>query len=103
MKLEPGVTYYVESEADDSVLLALDAKLGKGAVEWFDTTRDRYFKTLSLEDAGDELRFETERGRYVMRKLTAELYRQKVAGRVDGHPKFTDTEALQQFYRRFPR
>ncbi|MFO0726234.1 MAG: hypothetical protein U1E65_20790 [Myxococcota bacterium] len=104
MNLEPGVTYYVESDADDTVLLALDVKRTAHGIEWFDTVRDRVFRPLELEDTAEALKFRTAAGpTYTLRKLTAELYTKRVAGKVDGHRAFVDTEALQRFYRQYPR
>jgi len=103
MKLEPNVAYYVESDADDTVLLALDAKLRKDAVEWFDTSRDRMFKSVRVTEQDDAVEVETPNAKYTLRKLTIELYNRKVAGKVDGHPSFADTESVQRFYRAFPR
>lgn len=103
MKLETGVTYYVESDRDDTVLLAMDAKARAGVVEWFDTSRDRMFKPLSVEETNDSFSFTTKDARYTLRRLTVEIYDRKVMGKVDGHPKFFDTEAVQRFYRSFPR
>lgn len=103
MMLENDVTYLVESDRDDSVLLAMDAKRSGPVIEWFDTVRDRMFEPLRVEDAGEELRFQTEGARYALRKLTVELYNAKVAAKVDGHPVFGDTDAVQRFYRHYPR
>lgn len=103
MRLENGVTYLVESDHDPTVLLAMDAKVSGKAIEWFDTVRDRAFEPLKVEDAGEELRFQTPEAKYAMRKLTIELYRSRVAAKVDGHPNFPDTESVQRFYRQFPR
>lgn len=103
MKLESGVTYLVESDRDDTVLLALDAKASPMGIEWFDTSRDRAFHPTKVEETKDAFRFETAEARYALRKLTVELYRQRVMGKVDGSPSFPDTESLQRFYQRFPR
>ena len=103
MKLEPNVTYFVESNNDDTVLLAMDAKTGKGTVEWFDTSRDRFFNAVKVEETPDAFRFETATGKYALRKLTIDLYNERVAAKVDGHPVFPDTEAVQRFYQHFSR
>lgn len=103
MKLEPNVAYFVESDRDDTVLLALDAKTKPGAIEWFDTSRDRGFLVSKLEETKDALRFESEGRKYALRKLTLELYQRRVMAKVDGGPTFLDTDAVQRFYRAFPR
>jgi len=103
MKLEPNVTYFVESDADDTVLIAMDAKVRNGGVEWFDSSRDRAFKAVKVEETSDAFRFETATAKYALRKLTIELYNKRVAGKVDGHPAFLDTESVQRFYAKFPR
>ena len=103
MKLEQNTAYYVESDLDDTVLIAIDAKTDGRAVEWFDTCRDRAFLTRETEETEDSFRFRTERACYELKRLTLEIYNSRVVGRVDGHPWFPSTEALQQFYRDFPR
>lgn len=103
MKLEPGVAYYVESDRDDTVLVALDAKQSRHGIEWFDTVRDRLFAPLNLEETADALSFSTAQARYTLRKLTLELYQQKVGPKVDGRRVFADTESVQRFYQQYPR
>lgn len=103
MRLEPGVTYYVESDRDDTVLLALDAKQSRYGIEWFDTVRDRLFLPVKLEETADTLSFSTGGARYTLQKLTLELYQHKVGPKVDGHRVFADTESVQRFYQQFPR
>jgi hypothetical protein len=103
MSLEKDVTYLVESDHDDTVLLALDAKVQGKGVEWFDTNRDRGFMARKVEKTTDGLRFETGEAKYALRKLTLELYNRKVLMNVDGRRMFHSTEALQQFYRHYPR
>lgn len=103
-KLEKDVVYLVESDRDETVLLAMDAQLKERAIEWFDTVRDRAFVPVTkVEAVGEEVRFQTPEAKYAMRKLTKELYEAKVAAKVDGHPRFATTDAVQRFYRQFPR
>jgi hypothetical protein len=103
MPLLPDTAYFVESSEDSSVMLALDAKLHDGLVEWFDTSRDRAFEVKSFEDLPDGLRVVTERASYQLRRLTIEIYEAHVRDQVTGHRPFSSTEAVQEFYRHFPR
>lgn len=103
MKLQDNTTYLVESDGDDTVLLAMDAKVRDGWVEWFDTVRDRAFQPEQLEPTPDGVRFQAHGRKYALRKLTAELYNARVAGKVTGSRSFRDTDALQSYYRQFPR
>ena len=68
-----------------------------------DTVRDRAFEPQAYTEADDSIRFETERARYELKKLTVELYYDRVIDKVDGHPTFGSTDEVQQFYREFPR
>lgn len=95
--------YLVRSDEDHTVLLALDAKVTPRGVEWFDTVRDRGFVAQSVDADGEELIVRTARATYRFTPLTIELYRERVKGRVDGQRDFASTDALQRFYRRFPR
>ena len=52
MAFEEGTTYYVSSEEDDTVLLAIDAKITDNGVDWFDTVRDRAFPIESIQTEG---------------------------------------------------
>lgn len=103
MALEADCVYLVESPEDGSVMLALDAKIHDGLIEWFDTTRDRAFELRRVTDEPDGVSVETERARYRLRRLTLELYDRHVREHVTGHPPFATTESLQTFYRAFPR
>jgi len=103
MKLEPDTIYLVESPEDDTVLLALDAKLQDGLVEWFDTSRDRAFEVVSTEDTEESLRVQTEATTYTFRRLTLDLYKLSVASKVVGQQIFGSTAELQAHYRNFVR
>ena len=103
MKLEPDTTYYVQSEEDETVMLAMDARLHDGLVEWFDTVRDRCFEVKSTEVGEGSLTVHTEGPSYRIRILTLDIYNDRVAGNVVGSRSFSSTEDLQQFYRDFPR
>lgn len=102
MKLQPDTVYFVESPEDDTVLLAMDAKLGE-YVEWFDSVRDRCFDVQDVEEDDDLLTVKTERATYGFRTLTVELYNERVIGMVSGHPSFGTTAEVQRFYRDYPR
>ena len=103
MPLRKDTIYFVDSAEDGSVMLALDAKLHDGLVEWFDTSRDRAFEVKSVEELPDGVLAVTERATYRLRVLTLELYEAHVRDNVTGHRSFASTEAVQDFYQRYPR
>lgn len=103
MALEKNTIYLVESDEDPTVLIAIDAQFNGELIEWFDTVRDRAFVVLSKTALPDGLSVVTERATYKLRRLTLELYEAHVLDQVTGHRIFADTEAVQDFYRRFPR
>ncbi|MBI2377798.1 MAG: hypothetical protein HYV07_27600 [Deltaproteobacteria bacterium] len=103
MTLRPKTVYLVESGEDPTVLLALDARVHDGLIDWFDTVRDRAFPIKSSKDLPDGLEVVTERATYRFRKLTKELYDQHVVAKVAGGRRFEATADLQAFYDAFPR
>lgn len=98
-----GVPYFVESDGDDTVLIALDPKLNGRYVEWFDTLRDRMFEVVKMNDDGDAVTVDTPRAAYTFKPLTLELYDRFVKRVVDGQPAFYSTEQVRSFYQGFPR
>ncbi|MBI4815583.1 MAG: hypothetical protein HY791_04975 [Deltaproteobacteria bacterium] len=103
MSLKKGLTYLVESPEDSSVLLALDARVHDGLIDWFDTVRDRAFPIKSSKDQPDGLEVVTERATYRFKRLTKDLYDSTVVAKVTGSRPFATTEELQEFYRKFSR
>jgi hypothetical protein len=103
MPLDPNTIYLVESDEEPSVLIAIDAKIERRYVGWFDTVRDRLFKVEAVEDEGEIVRVKSPRGTFRFRPLTIELYDEKVRARVTGRPRFGSTAEVQRYYRALPR
>ena len=102
IELDPQTTYLVECKSDSTVLLALQARVHLGRVEWFDTVRDRSIHFDEIGADGGTAVVQTKEGVYRFTPLTLELYRDRVRERVDGRPDFESTDAVQRYYRRFP-
>lgn len=87
-KLESRV-YFVSSEKDKTVLLAIDVKIDENekTVGWFDTVKDRLMYYESIVDPDDKhfvfQRSEKEgEGTYTFTPLILEIYREKVKNRI---------------------
>lgn len=93
-------TYLVDSEEDQTVFLALNPRLGKGRVQWFDTVHDRIFRVQSVEAEGDVIKVLAEKASYTFRPLTLDLYHDRVQHSVTGRLDFSSTEELQHHYQR---
>jgi hypothetical protein len=103
VKLDSETIYFVDSDNDPTVLLAIGARRSGNDVEWFDTVRDRMIIATSIDERPESVRVVSERAKYEFTPLTLELYNLRVRARVDGRPSFGSTEELLQFYREFPR
>ena len=101
--LDPDITYLVESDEDPTVLLALEARISDNGAEWFDSVRDRCVAVQGLDVKPGVVVVTGERAVYRFRPLTLELYNERVAAHVAGHPSFGSDAELNDFYRRFPR
>lgn len=103
MVLKADVTYLIENAKDPGALIALDAKVENGYLQWFDTSHDRAQPALSVTDVGDDTVVETPNGTYTLKPMTVELYEQKVQPYVTGNKRFISDIELQAFYSAFPR
>jgi hypothetical protein len=103
MKIDSDTTYLVQSEQDDSVLLALDLKCSDGMVEWFDSARDRAFEILSKDEEEHMLCVRTDASEYRFRRLSLDAYRAHVQDKVVGQPHFNSTDEVQAYYRAYVR
>ena len=68
------VPYFVESDSDPTVLLAIDPAVSGDHVGWFDTVRDRLFRVVSSHESQGVLTFVTANATYELRPITLELY-----------------------------
>ena len=104
--------YFVTSDLDDSVRLALDLRIEEGpkglpVISWSDTSRRRVFEVFEFQTPvrvlqrpePHEVRFTSMSGRrYRLTPLTLARYRTHVQLRVEGQPRFASTAALRAFY-----
>ena len=97
--------YFVTSDTDDSVLLAIAIRLsaapnGRLLVEWCDTVRWRTVEAERVNTHTEQsIAFTSVQGvRYVFVPLTLARYVRHVQATVVGQPSFASTEALQAFY-----
>ena len=103
MKIDSDATYLVESEQDDSVLLAMDLKCTDAMVEWFDSVRDRAFEVISTNEEENSLHVKTDASEYRFRLLSLDAYRAHVQDKVVGQPHFSSTDEVQAYYRAYVR
>jgi hypothetical protein len=97
--------YFVTSDLDDSVLLAIATRRsaapnGRSVFEWNDSARWRAVEAERFDaHTAERIDFRSTRGaRYTFVLLTLDRYVRHVQPKVDGHPSFASTDALQDFY-----
>ncbi|MFZ9886458.1 MAG: hypothetical protein ACO3JL_03055 [Myxococcota bacterium] len=92
--------YLVESEEDDSVLLAIEPSFRDGHMCWFDTLRPRALPGRLESLTGEGARFVSSAGAtYRFRPLTLAVYEARVRPRVEAAPSFASDAELHRFYR----
>lgn len=100
--LDPAEIYRVRSEQDPTAVIALEARVSRDHVSWFDTGRDRGHKLRAVRAEGERVVVETDRGWvYSFEPLTKEIYDREVKAQVELSPEFGSTEELRAFYRNF--
>ena len=97
-----GVVYWVHSDDDDTVLVAIGPVIRDGYLEWFDTVRDRCFEAGEVTRDGEAIIVGTPEATYRFDVLTVEVYQRHIESNVAGSPRLFDTEQVQAFYREFP-
>jgi hypothetical protein len=97
--------YHVTSDLDPAVLLAIatrksEALNGHPVFAWSDTIRWRAVEVQQFDARTEQrIEFTSVRGaRYVFIPLTLDRYVTHVQAKVEGHPRFASTDALQAFY-----
>ena len=103
MKILSDALYLVQSDQDDTVLLAMDLKCSKELVEWFDSSRDRAFELVSMQETDEMLIVQTEAAEYRFRFMSLDAYRAHAQDKLVGQPIFNTTPELQAYYQSFMR
>jgi len=90
--------YFVSSDKDATVLLAMDIKINDGYISWFDTVKERMMKIKSTKDIdGDSFVFKRDDGNsseYHFTPITLEIYNNKVGDRLISPRKYDNEEDL---------
>jgi hypothetical protein len=103
MELLSEALYLVQSEQDDTVLLAMDLNCSEELVEWFDSSRDRAFEVVSIKQSDEILIVQTDAAEYRFRYMSLDAYRAHAQDKLVGQPLFKSTPELQAYYRNFVR
>ena len=95
----PASVYYVESDADETVLVGMGVQLKGDFLTWFDTVKDRTMLVdRILEESPREFVFKRNDqeggGIYTFQPMTLEVYSSSVQERLINGKVFTDTEAM---------
>lgn len=91
----PEPVYFVSSDKDDTVLVAMDVAISDGYVRWFDTVKERTMKIGEiLRDDSQAFIFVRsdypESPSYEFRPMTLELYRDKVKSKLIAGKDFSN-------------
>jgi len=91
--------YYVFSEKDSTVLIALDIYFNERNVRWFDTIKERIMTIEKVIDPSHEhfafKRVSAEGGAvYTFVPMTLEIYNNKIKHRILSPQELTDQEKL---------
>ena len=99
MEKLPNRAYYVFSDQDDTVLVALDVKFDNKRTGWFDTIKERIMTIEKIIDS-DPQRFIFKRapteggGIYTFVPMTLEIYKEKVKKHMIIPREFNDSEEM---------
>lgn len=91
--------YYVFSDTDSTVLIALSVQFNEKNVLWFDTIKQRIMAIEKIVDSSHQ-HFVFERalieggGIYTFVPMTLEIYNNKVKNNILSSQEFTDQEKL---------
>ena len=99
MEKLPNRVYYVSSNKDNSVLVALDVEFNNKEIRWFDTIKERGMKIekiidLSLQNFIFNRDLNEGGGIYKFVPMTLEIYNDKVKNHMLIPREFTDPEEL---------
>ena len=99
MEKLPKRVYYVSSDKDDTVLVALDVEFDNKKVRWFDTIKERIMRAEKIIDSTPQ-KFIFNRdlseggGTYTFVPMTLEIYNDRVKQHMLVPREFTDLEKL---------
>lgn len=97
-----GPLFYVESNQDKTVLLALDVNVIDNTMRWFDSNKERVFiiHAFNKQENGNIIlekeSSQPEKTIYTLVPMTLEIYNQQVKNKLDKKKEFTD---LQELYK----
>lgn len=98
MYLNEHALFLVESDSDDTVLVALNTSFHENnqTITWWDSTKERSKSAKNLALAGDKLNFTDESGNnYTLTPMTMEIYEDKVKDKIKtGDKDVTNMEEL---------
>ena len=95
----PERVYYVESEQDNTVLIAINVTINSKDINWFDGTKERIMQIGQiLQDDKTTFSFERADGDigavYNLSKMTLSVYDEKVKGELSVPEEFYDEEEM---------
>lgn len=94
----PAPVYYVQSDRDPTVLVAMDVWLLGNSISWFDTVKERLMHGQVLEKTPQRFAFRrTADGggqTYSFVPLTLEIYNSSVKDRLPAGRDFDDEQAM---------
>ena len=97
----PGRVYYISSNQDATVLLALDVTIEGGYVCWFDTIKERIMEIARIADQNTS-HFVFKRldwgDTYTFMPLTLKIYSEKIKQRILVPQDFPDEESMLQAF-----
>lgn len=85
MYLNEHALFFVESDSDDTVLVALNTYFNENSetITWWDSTKERAKAAKNLTLADDKLSFTDESGNnYTLTPMTMEIYEDKVKNKI---------------------
>jgi len=89
--------YLVQSDKDDTVLIAIKPSIRARYISWFDGTRDRMFRVASLNQIENLLALSSDEANYFFLPLTYSLYEEFVKPRLISAPPIHSQEELTQY------
>ncbi|HEX8974676.1 MAG TPA: hypothetical protein VF817_04285 [Patescibacteria group bacterium] len=97
-KTFPERVYYVKSEQDGTVLVAMNIKINGEEISWFDGTKERVMKIKNKTQNSDgSFSFEREDGdneAYTFSKMTLDVYNEKVKSQLSSPEEFENEEDM---------
>ena len=91
--------YFVESEENDTVLLASHIKITQeGYILWFDSTHQRSFPIKKAEMLGPMIIITSEKATFYFNPLTYEIYKNLVLPRLFFPPEINSEDDFYKYF-----